>query len=406
MWRFNLIFLILAAMSCDKSETPTIQGDQEIEMEELITGLNHFQWKVVQEVVSSKPTDENINISPLSIAAALYMTHEGAGSTTREGIQKTVELSDESVLNLGMAYQALMDELGKNDAKLISSNAIFWDKTRINPSDHFLMYTDKYYDAGQFALDFSDSDALPTINTWVKNSTQDRIEKILDGISQEEVMFLINALYFKADWKYPFPLESTGDGVFTKNDGTNVNVDFLSHDTYNLKSYAGADFSAVEMPFSDSTYSMTLILPKENSTPDQLISDITSERLVSLYDDDLQTGRIFLSLPKLKVEYKILLNDALKALGMEEAFDRNKADFSNLGSAPEGNLFITKVNHKTFLEMDEKGVEGAAVTSVGVGVTSLPPSFDFDRPFVFLLRNTGTNALIFAGKIEDPAIDN
>jgi serine protease inhibitor len=109
-----------------------------------------------------------------------------------------------------------------------------------------------------------------------------------------------------------------------------------------------------------------------------------------------------IDLPKFEIGYKIQLNEVLKAMGMEIAFDPFLADFSRLGNAPEGNLFISSVNHKTYLKIDEKGAEGAAVTSVGVGVTSLPPHLNFDRPFVFLLRNRDSNTLIFAGKIEDP----
>lgn len=403
MLRYAILIIGFIIASCNKSEDAPLTPAEELQMEQLVNSLETFQWDLFQEVVASENTGENLNISPLSIAAALYMTYEGAANETRNKMSNTLKLPNEVVdFNLGQAYKNLMKELEKDGAVIGTANAIFWDKNRIDPNNEFLDYTQNFFNASQYDLVFQEPKALTTINNWVKTSTQNRIEKIIEEISAEEVMFLINALYFKDDWKFPFPEESTRKTDFTLNNGTQIEVDMMHQDISTLKYYLQDDLTAVELPFADTSYGMVLILPPVETTPDQLIASLEGDRLETLLNLDLVAGRIYLEVPRFEIEYKILLNTVLKSMGMELAFDPDQADFSNLGAAPEGNLYISKVNHKTYLKVDEKGAEGAAVTSVGVGVTSAPPVINFNRPFVFLLRNRLSNTLIFAGKIEDP----
>ena len=403
-YAFTLLVIMLLSCNTEDGKSP-LTSEEELQMQDLVTSLESFQWQLFQQIVSGEEELKNLNISPLSIAAALYMTYEGSANVTRDKMTETLELPGEIInFNLGQAYKTFIDELEKTNATLTTANAIFWDKNRIFPATEFLDYTKTYFDAGQFDLVFQEPAALSAINNWVKSATQGRIDKIIEEINAEEVMFLINALYFKDDWKFPFAQENTRVGSFTRSDGQTVSTDMIHQDIFTLRYYQGADFEAVEMPFADTSYNMVLLLPPTGKTPDQLITDLQTDRLSRLFDQDMAVGRILLDLPKFEIEYKIQLNDVLKAMGMEIAFDPYLADFSKLGNAPEGNLFISRVNHKTYLKIDEKGAEGAAVTSVGVGVTSLPPQLRFDRPFVFLLRNRNTNALIFAGKIEDPTI--
>ena len=217
-------------------------------------------------------------------------------------------------------------------------------------------------------------------------------------------MFLMNALYFKADWRYPFPLESTQVGSFENADGTEIPIPFMHQDVEQIRSFRDSQLSVVELPFADDTYSLNVILPAQDITPDQLIAALSPDRLQTLFEDDLLRGRILLDLPRFEIEYKVSLREVLESMGMHIAFDPQRADFSRIGGAVGGNLFLTKVEHKTYLKIDEKGAEGAAVTSVGVGVTSVPPSFRFDRPFVFILRNNKTGVFLFAGKIESLAV--
>ena len=144
--------------------------------------------------------------------------------------------------------------------------------------------------------------------------------------------------------------------------------------------------------------------PKSGVDLNAFIAELSANQFQQI-TQGLRPGRILLSMPKFEVTYKALLNTPLKQLGIEQAFDPNRADFSRLGDAAQGNLFLTKVLHKTFLKIDEKGAEGAAVTSIGVGVTSLPPVLFFDRPFLFVLREQATRSIVFVGKLENPRIE-
>ena len=176
----------------------------------------------------------------------------------------------------------------------------------------------------------------------------------------------------------------------------------MSNDAY-FSSYRGPDYEAVDLLFADSTFSMTFIKSADpGATVDEFAGNFSHSDLEELYTKRLSTQRIQLYLPRFETEFKVNLNTTLKSLGMEIAFEPFGADLSRLGRAPEGNLFITRVEHKTFLKIDEKGAEGAAVTSIGVGVTSAPPTMDFNRPFLFVMRDMRYNSIVFIGKIEDP----
>jgi serpin B len=214
-------------------------------------------------------------------------------------------------------------------------------------------------------------------------------------------MFLINALYFLGDWEKGFPEEGTYDRNFTLSDGSKVPVPMMHVDEY-LNFFIGNDLQAVDLGFGDSSVSMGGIQPMEESAPiDAFIRGLDKSRLIDLWNRDLYRSRLFLGLPKFEIAQDLNLNDALKALGMGIAFDPSRADLGRLGQA-FGNLYISRVKHKTYLAIDETGAEGAAVTAVGVGVTSAPPTLFFDRPFFFVIRDLQFNSILFAGKVENP----
>jgi len=404
--KYFLPILILVVFNACQDSDPVQESDvvltEEISSEALNESLGDFQWNIFQRVIASEESGENVNISPLSVAGALYLAYEGADGGTRDAMATALKVKDQSGnYHLGQAYEDLI-QLLEDGEHLTNVNGIFWDKNRMLPRDSFLLYAEKYFDAGQFELDFSDPSALSAINDWVEEATKSRIDKIIEKINAEEVMFLINALYFTADWKSPFQAESTWSRPFMTASGASVEAPFMFQDVNTIPYYVGSDFSAVEMPFADDKFSMVLLLPAEDKQVNDLIGDLTHERMNNLLENGLNASRVHLYVPKFEVESKLLLNEILKKMGMEVAFDPQAADFGNLGVAPEGNLYISRVNHKTYLKIDEKGAEGAAVTSVGFGVESAPPVINFSRPFAFLLRHVETGALVFAGKIENP----
>lgn len=379
-----------------------------VEAKVVATPLGTFGWEALQESLQRATEAENTVVSPLSIAAALYMTYNGANGATKADMQAALNLNGISVDSLNSAFLELTKllENAKAGVKLSSANAVFWDEERLSPSQDFLAKMAAFYDAETYEEDFqNNADAVLTqINKWVKDETEGRIEKILEELNPEEVMFLINALYFIGDWEQPFAADVTTDRPFTLSDGREINVPTMYQDSH-FAYYDGTDFTGVSCTFADTSLAMWFILPPAEQEIDDFIGTVSYNKIVEGLTTGATTGRIELQLPKFEVEYKIQLNEVLKGMGMEIAFDPQQADFSKLGTTAMGNTYISRVEHKTYLKIDEKGAEGAAVTSVGIGVTSLPPSIKFNRPFLTVLIHKPTKTPVFVGKIENPVAE-
>lgn len=218
-------------------------------------------------------------------------------------------------------------------------------------------------------------------------------------------MFLVNALYFIGDWAQPFPADLTSDRDFTLSDGNSIQVPTMFQDDQ-FRFLQNEAFSAVELDFDDPDYAMQFVLPPSEQN---IANWLTQERLVNInqtISDQAALGRVIVVLPKFELHYHMQLNEVLQSLGMEIAFDPGSADFSNLGTVAYGNAYLSRVEHKTFLKIDEKGAEGAAVTSVGIGTTSAPPTIHFNRPFLIQLLHKPSRTVVFAGVVQNPLATN
>jgi len=216
------------------------------------------------------------------------------------------------------------------------------------------------------------------------------------------VMYLIDAIYFKGTWTTEFDPADTHDDSFRLLDGSPKAVRMMMlKDT--MQYWESNDFQAVDLPYGDGFFSMTIILPKPEKHIDQLVAEFTQEnwgQWVSAFRDKHGT----LELPRFKLEYELQMNNVLQALGMGIAFETCCADFSGIADVSPERLYISEVKHKTFVEVNEEGTEAAAVTSVAIGKTSVGDSFTMkvNRPFLFVIREHHSNAIIFAGKILAP----
>jgi serine protease inhibitor len=407
-----MAMLAMCFITCQKDqatpETPSayapLDGRQVTEAM-LSQALQVFGVDALKEGIALEDAGNNVSISPLSLAAALYMVYNGARGKTKEAMEDALRLEqglDPTQLNT--AYRTLLSTLDPRDAsiELQLAHAVFWDEWRMFPHDAFLTIMHETFSAATESFSFAEPSAVETINDWVNTNTNGRIEKVIDALDPAEVMFILNALYFKGDWLESFPEEQTSSSEFHLRDGTATEVDMMQADRDVLR-YDGSNFTAIELPLKDTSYVMTFIVSSNSGTIDDVVQDLSSGMLKEI-DDHVKRARVLLYLPRFEVEYKVSANQMLKNMGMSIAFSGSKADLRNLGYAPEGNLYINRVVHKTYLKIDERGVEGAAVTGVGIGVTSLPPTIRFDHPFVFLLRHKPSKAILFAGKIEDPSI--
>jgi serpin B len=368
----------------------------------LIDADNQFALKLFREIAEAED-DRNVFVSPLSVAMALGMTYNGADGSTREAMQQVLELQGMSLEEVNQSYRDLIDLLRNLDPRVefVLANSI-WYRNTLTFEPAFIDLNRQYFDAEVSALDFSDPAASQTINAWVQDKTQGKIDKIVpDQIPWDVIMYLINAIYFKGDWTYQFDKSRTAPAPFTLADGAHTTVEMMSHGTEVPVSMASGDgFQVLDLPYGGQAFSMTVVLPNAPGDVAAVVDRLSQGDLHSSIAA-LHETEIHVSLPKFTLEYEITLNEVLKSLGMGIAFSADSADFSNMYTGP-GNAYITNVKHKTFVDVDEEGTEAAAATSVEIGLTSAPPVFVVDRPFVFVIREKFSGTILFMGRVMDP----
>jgi len=271
-----------------------------------------------------------------------------------------------------------------------------WYRKGLPVYNHFIQTNQTYFNAEVVELDFTDPSSVNVINDWVNTATNGLIETVLNDIPDEIIMYLINALYFKGSWRIPFDEEETQDLPFHNYDGTETMVPLMSREM-TVPYYINweENLYIADIPFGDSLFSFMVIIPEDIKTfADSLTLDKWNH-----YINNLQPGEVLIGLPRFDLAWEKSLNDILKSIGMDIAFNSNEADFSRIMPLDYGNLYISEVKHKTYLTVDEKGATAAAVTSVGIGLTSLPPAIFADRPFILAIRENHVGTIIFIGMV-------
>lgn len=370
----------------------------------LIQANDKFWIKLLKEVNTSDAA-RNVFISPLSISFALGMTLNGASGSTYDSMRATLEFRDMPLEEINSSYQSLMKTLTTVDPKVQMhiANSI-WYREGFSVEPAFLDVNRTCFDAVVRALNFSSADAVSTINAWVKEKTNGKIREIVSSRDLDgAVMYLINALYFKAAWAYQFKPDQTRDDQFTLRDGSKVPCKMMNQEA-SFGLFSTDRFQAIDLPYSYGIYSMTILLPRAGLDINEFVSSFTltewQQAVEKLVEQKMQ-----LSMPKYRLEYDLDLKPPLRALGMEIAFDPSRADFRKISQAvyrTGDRLFITQATHKTFVEVNEEGTEAAAVTSIGIGITSAPLAIRIDRPFLFVIRERSSGTVLFVGKILNP----
>ncbi|MFW9259144.1 serpin family protein [Nostoc sp. CALU 546] len=392
----------LAQSNLPQPENPlqkkTVKTDTKI-----VESNNKFGFKLFSEVLKNDQGENNVFISPSSVAIALAMTYNGASGSTQQAMAKTLELQGMNLPEINSSYAAALKQLLDNsDAKvqLNIANSL-WANQDVSFAPDFLKRTQDFYQTKVSNLNFKDAAASSTINNWVKENTNGKINKIVETIEPNQVLFLINAIYFKGNWSNEFDKQETAQHPFYITSGKQKQHPMMSQKG-DYRYYESEQFQAVSLPYGkDGKVSFYIFLPKENSNLKTFYQNLNVENWEKwMTQFNKQEG--FIRLPRFKTEYDITLNDALKTLGMGEAFS-NKANFSGMGK----NFAISQVKHKTFVEVNEEGTEAAAATSVGIVATSLrdePEPFRMivDRPFFCAIRDNQTGSILFMGSIIEP----
>lgn len=413
-----MISTMLLFVGCKELSTH-LQGQQsgEPEVEEIVDidpvitpfsenvpmGITEFGFNLFDAVWETEQ-NQNIFISPLSVSIALTMTLNGASGETEQVMTDTLQLQGIDRDSINSTYQQLQQKLRTNDPEvtLTIANSL-WGHQAIQFIPMFLQQNTHYFNAEISSHDFSDTNTLAIINEWVSDNTDGKIPKILERIASNEVLFLINAVYFKGVWQNEFDPTQTKDGKFYLSSGDEKTVPMMSR-TGNYEVFSSENFQAINLPYGEGKISMYVFLPSQKSDLNEFLDGINTDSWEE-WLSDFRVRNVRLQIPKFKIEYGTKdLNDALTALGMGIAFDADNADFSRMAELERigGNLYITKVSHKTFIEVNEEGTEAAAATSVGVGIKSIPPPFIVNRPFFFAIRDNETKTVIFMGTMTEP----
>ncbi|MDX9904282.1 MAG: serpin family protein [Bacteroidales bacterium] len=403
-----LTFAVLSSCSKDNGEEPDLTPENltlTAKSSEVIAYNNEFGVELYSKVALAE--NKNFMLSPLSASAALTMLLNGCAGETYDQLKATLKYPGQMTISeINEVYKSLVSQLLVIDpkVKLALANAIFY-RQGFTVKPPFLSTMDTDFDAEIAGLDFLQPSALTTINKWASDNTNGKIPKVLDEISGDAVMFIMNALYFKGDWSYQFDEDLTSDRAFYISGSNSVNVSTMKGDV-GSKVTGGAGYSAIELPYGQTNFTMVVIVPAGT------LSDFTASldaakwnTITAGFDSQEDYGKLTVYMPKFKFSYEKCLNDQLKSMGMIDAFDPYLADLSGISGA---SIFVSFVKQNTFVEVDEKGTEAAAVTTVGVYTTSFPPQpneFVIDKPFVFAIRERTTNALLFIGQVVNP-LDN
>jgi serpin B len=380
-----------------KAETITMSPESRLSESNTKFALNLFT-----EIVSEN-NQENIFISPSSVAIALAMLHNGANSTTQTQMLRSLQLEGLSVDEVNQANQLLRESLMNADPKvqLAIANSL-WMREGFSFKPEFIDINEKFYQSEAKTLNFNHNESLNIINNWVKDNTKGKINQIIDEILPEDVMFLINAIYFKGDWSNKFDQNKTKLQPFYLEDQQSKTVSMMSR-FGSYKYQENERFQSVSLPYGEEKrLTMYIFLPKKYTNLEKFSQVLNFENWSDWMEKfNYKEGTV--EMPRFQLEYELELNSVLKKLGMDIIFNPEKADFSNLSENP---VYIDTVKHKTYLEVNEEGTEAAAVTSIGVRATSInldePFTMKIDRPFFCVIKDEKTETILFMGAIYNP----
>lgn len=361
----------------------------------------NFTWNMFKE---SSSNEGNLMISPISAYFALAMAANGADGDTKTEMMKALSIENVPLDDLNKGLNAWMNTITKDRIAKFSITNSIWYREGFKANKDFLQTNADYYSAYIRSLDFTQKSAPDTINRWVKEATNDKIDRIVGEINDDLVMYIINAIYFNGDWKYEFSANKTRKETFNA-PGGKVETDFMSRrGKMDYLEFNG--ITGVILPYLDEQFAFVGLLPEEGEAPKDIINNLTVLDLINLMKNK-EEKNIELSIPKFEVSYEDSLINELSNIGMNLPFEPYSADFSKMNESGEKDLFIGEIKHKTYIRVDEKGTEAAAVTSIGVEATSMPvelPRLTFDRPFVYGIVDVTTGIPLFIGIMENPAI--
>lgn len=371
------------------------------DLEENNAEITDFSIRLFQ---ATQKSGENTLLSPLSVISALAMTANGAQGETLTQMEEVLGLTTVELNNYMYTY---MSQLPESDAcQLKLANSIwFADKETFQVEKDFLQTNANYYGADIYKRKF-DRQAVDEINLWVSQKTEEMIPEILDEIPKDAVMYLVNALAFEAEWSNIYKDYQVRDRNFTLENGAQRNVELMYSDEYTYLEDARA--TGFLKYYKEGRYAFVALLPKEGVSVAEYVASLSGEGLQNMFANASEE-KVYTAIPKFEVEYNVELSHVLADMGMANAFDVDRADFSRLGqdTRPDWNIYINRVLHKTYIQVGEQGTKAGAATVVEMlaggsgGPVEEPKEVILDRPFVYMLVDAENKLPFFIGTMMD-----
>ena len=397
-------------ISCTKESTNIPEQTKTIvlpaEGASVINANREFAFDFFHATLIQDPKNNNKLISPLSIYLALSMVYNGADNATKDSIAKTLKLSGIDINSLNSVCHSLLTQFPEEDnrVQLDIANSIWYRQNSYQPLPAFLNAVQENYNASVQGLDFNDPKSVATINKWVVLNTNSKIPSIIESIPPDDLMYIINAIYFNGKWQYAFKTSDTHNDIFYLYDGSKKNVPFMSQQI-RTKMFQNGSFTLAELPYGGGkSFSMYILKPGDSQESLNAFAASLTQNMLSDAINKMDTFGIELKIPKWQYAYEVAdMKPELSKLGMGIAFTEN-ADFSKMYDRSQVKVQITKAIHKTFIKVNEEGTEAAAVTAVGMGTTSIsiPRVLKLDHPFLYAIIEKQTGAVLFLGMVNDP----
>lgn len=373
---------------------PLVEDDQSIQN----CATTDFAVRLLQE---SFEKDKNTLISPLSVLSALAMTANGAHEETLRQMESVFGMNAKA---LSLYLYCYVQDLPQGEGyKLNLANSIWVnDDHHFTANQDFLQTNADFYGADIFKAPFNDQ-TCREINNWINEKTDGMIEEVLDQIPDMALMYLVNALAFDAEWEDIYDAHQVRDGVFAREDGLKQDAEFM----FSMEHSYLEDDKAIGFKkyYKNSTYAFVAMLPKEGVSVSEYVASLSGESMNAMLANPVDT-MVYTSIPKFEVEYSTEMSKILKSMGMTDAFNKDNADFEGLGTFTDGNIYLSRVLHKAYINVGEKGTRAAAVTVIeapgdGCYIDKMPKEVYLDRPFVYMLIDCENNVPFFIGTMMD-----
>jgi len=370
----------------------------------IVNANTNFAVNIFKTILADEK-DKNVFISPISLSIALSMTINGAGDKNYKEMEKALSLTGLSIEEVNSGFMNLFESFDNcdEDVALNLANSI-WIAPDYKEciSELFVETLENYYFSDVFEADCPDS-----INNWIKEQTNGKIEEVIKFFPEDLVMYLINAIYFKGNWTIPFDEQNTTPADFKKDDGSVVSVDMMKmdiHGKYTL--FADEYLSGIRLSYGRDKIAFYAFKGKEEWSIDEYIEKLTAPYLNYVFNSFHEWEKESISIPKFKIEYEKQLNEIFNSLGMESAFQLDCENFLNMmnDSCRSTELAISNITHKSVIDVNEKGSEAAAATVVTIVTEGASDPFILNEPFFFVIRDDRNGTILFMGKVADPSL--